>query len=127
MSKTGTGDLFGCLPAAADDWPEDYEDQFWAKWPRHPRKHSQKQVFEKLARIRRDGGIKNGKKLIPVTWVEIWGGLCAYVDSNPEHKFIPCPVVWVNGGRWVADYSRPASDTQQPRRGFGDVAFGRRG
>lgn len=115
-------DLFGGLPAVVDDWPEDYADQFWGRWPRHPRKHSQKQVFAKLARVRQAGGIKINGKLVPVTWTQIWGGLNAYLASDPEPKFIPCPVVWVNQARWAANYDVVTSVPK--RKSFMDVARG---
>lgn len=118
MTKNATGDLFAeTLPAAVDDWPAEYQIQFWDAWPRHPRKHSQKQLFAKLATVRRKR---------EATWAQVWGGLTAYLASDPEHKFIPCPVVWVNQARWMADYSKPANSVPQSTRGFGAVAFGRR-
>lgn len=90
-----TGDLFGNLPPAPDDWPEDFAALFWSTWPRHPRKHSREQVTAKLGRIRRSG---------KVTWAALFGGLQAYLGTNPEPKFIPAPMVWLNQSRWEADY-----------------------
>lgn len=118
--KELTGDLFGNVPAPVDDWPDDFDIQFWDAWPRHPRKHSQKQVADKLARIRKAGGIVVRGKLVPVTWAQIWGGLTAYVASNPEHKFIPAPLVWVNQARWTANH-----DAVEPAKpSFGDIMRG---
>lgn len=95
INMNETGDLFGNVPVAADDWPEDFADQFWAKWPKHFRKYARKDVATKLARVRRKR---------EATWAEIWGGLCAYLATNPDPQFIPAPAVWVHQARWAANY-----------------------
>lgn len=104
------GDLFGNGPP--DDWPEDFGDQFWAAWPRHFRKAAKKDVFKKLARIR---------KSREATWAELFGGVTAYFASNPEYQWIPAPEVWLNKQRWQADYSRVGTGRKMT---MGDIMRG---
>jgi hypothetical protein len=77
-----------------DDWPTDFADRFWQKYPNCKRKHSRRQVGEKLAKVRAVGD---------VTWAEVFGGLSRFAESDPEPRFIPAPEVWVNQARWTAD------------------------
>lgn len=105
-------DLFQALmPAIRDDWPDDYQMQFWEQWPSHFRKHSRKQVFAKLARIKADRDVQ---------WAALMGGLARYLGGDPEPQFIPAPLVWLNGQRWEVKHAGPAK-----KKSFMDVAMGR--
>jgi hypothetical protein len=99
----------------SDDWPSDYETQFWMQYPRCKRKHSRRQVGEKLARVR-----KNGE----ATWADVYGGLVRYVSSNPNPKYIPAPEVWVNKQYWLADFSQSANGDQEENITWLDIAKG---
>lgn len=80
-----------------DDWPLDYELKFWTAWPAGSRKHSKKQVFAKLNRIR---------KQREATWEALMDGVSRYLASKPDPQYIPAPLVWLNGARWEADYQK---------------------
>lgn len=108
-------DLFGYVspsaPVVIDDWPDDFAIQFWDKWPPHFRKYGKPQVLKKLASLRENRD---------ATWAHVFGGLGAYLASNPEIKFIPAPLVWLNQRRWTASYSTVPA----PRPTFGDIMRG---
>ena len=78
-----------------DDWPEDFFDRFWARYP-PGRKTEKKAVYAKLERIRRDR---------EVAFAEMMAGLDRFVATNPEPKFTPAPLVWLNRGRWDDEYA----------------------
>lgn len=69
-----------------DDWPADYEQKFWAAYPR---RIGRKSAFLKLKTIRKSG---------EVTFAQ----LMAAVANIPlrEPKFIPHPTTWLNRGGW---------------------------
>lgn len=80
-------------PAVGDDWPPDYADQFWSRYP-PGRKYGKAKVIAKLMRVRRDG----------VTWATLMAGLDKFLATRPTPKYTPAPMVWLNDQRWDADY-----------------------
>lgn len=96
-----------------DDWPGDYEDQFWKLYP-PGRKGEKKAVMAKLAKLR---------KSEDVTWTALMDGLRRYVDTRPDPQFTPAPMVWLNKGRWDVETVRglkPAGPLT-----MADIAMGR--
>ena len=73
-----------------DDWPENYLDVFWRKYPAG-RKTGKKAVGVKLARIR-----KNAE----VTFAALILGVDRYAGSNPDPQYTKAPEVWLNKGCW---------------------------
>lgn len=97
------GDIYSLLPldsdsqgsktvacSNADDWPEDFGDQFWTAYPAG-RKYDQHKVVAKLAKYRADK---------VVTWAALWDGLQQLIASRPDQQFTPAPMVWLNQRRW---------------------------
>lgn len=114
-----TGDLFGhdVVPdrcSGNDDWPDDYQAKFWAKYP-PGRKYGKPKVAAKLDKLRRDK---------TVTWAMLWDGLQAFVASNPDEKFTPAPLVWLNQHRWTA-YAGRVIPVKRQRLSFMDIAMGK--
>lgn len=104
------GDLFGNRP---DDWPEDFAAQFWDTWPRHNNKYDEPDVARRLTKIRKSGRW---------AWAQVFGGLKAYLATNPEPTWIPTPSNWIAKQRWQADYSKVLTSK---RATFGDIMRGR--
>ena len=75
---------------APDDWPSDFGEKFWKKYPAG-RKTGRLAVIGKLAAVRRRGN---------VLWATIDAGLDRYIASNPDPEFTKGPLVWVNQGCW---------------------------
>lgn len=86
-----------------NDWPEDYRETFWSKYP-PGRKQDKAKVFAKLERLRAEGYLDAYKKRQRLTWAALLGGLDAFVATRPEPQFTAAPLVWLNGHRWDADY-----------------------
>lgn len=108
----------GESPAAAvpsDDWPEEYAGLFWANYP-GKRKYDQAKVFAKLARLRRDAA---------VTWAVLWPALLRLRDEGGDPQFIPAPMVWLNGARWMASGEVVVGMGRQKPLGFMDIARGK--
>jgi hypothetical protein len=78
----------------ADDWPNDYGEQFWNRYP-PGRKQDRAKVTAKLAQLRASK---------TVTWTVLIAGLNRFVLTSPDPKFTAAPIVWLNNGRWDADY-----------------------
>lgn len=98
-----------------DDWPEDYFERFWQRYP-PGRKTEKKAVEAKLARTRRDR---------EVTFAKLMAGLDRFVATNPEPKFTPAPLVWLNRGRWDDEYALGAKG-QGAGLTMTDIAMGKR-
>lgn len=89
--------------ALNDDWPDNYEDQFWDKFPKG-RRHDQAAVYGYLFKLRRDGFIDAKKKRQRLTWAVLMAGLDLYVASDPG-EFAKAPLPWLRGQRWaVTEY-----------------------
>lgn len=78
-----------CTPRAKppDDWPPNYRDVFWAKYPN---KVGKRKVLEKLDAVRKRG----------VSWNDLWGGLCRYCDKTDDRPWCN-PETWLNQDRWT--------------------------
>lgn len=79
----------------SDDWPADYESQFWAAYPR--------KIGRKAARAK----LRTIRARREVTFAALMAG----VKKIPigEAKFIPHPTTWLNQGRWEDDHSTQGS------------------
>ena len=83
----------------ADDWPEDFIDQFWKAFPPF-RRQAKAKVAAKLARIRAQTGKQQ------VTWETLFGGVLKFAATSPG-DYAPAPMVWLNDGRWDREYGPP--------------------
>ena len=81
--------------SVVDDWPEDFFDRFWQRYP-PGRKTEKKAVLAKLLRVRRDR---------EVTFEKLMAGVDRFVATGPEPKFTPAPLVWLNKGRWDDEFA----------------------
>src|SRR5581483_2613611 len=81
-------------PGDSDGWPEDYETQFWANFPKQ-RRGDRPQVFKLLAKLRKDK---------TVTWKELFAGVLRYAASDDVARgFAKAPLPWLRGHRWEID------------------------
>jgi hypothetical protein len=100
------------VPAVQDDWPVDYGEQFWVRYP-PGRKSGKKAVLAKLATIR-----KNRE----VTFARLMDGLSRYVESMPDPKYTKGPLVWLNQGCW--DDEPPPASQRGRELTMADIARG---
>lgn len=102
-------------PEPASDWPSDYRDQFWS---RYPRKTEKKSALEKL-----DAIAKGGK----VPWLTFCAGLNRFVDKSRGEieKYIKHPTTWLNRGCWDDVYRPdPPGGEHGETRKSGGIGFG---
>ena len=97
-----------------DDWPEDFFDRFWQRYP-PGRKTEKKEVLAKLLRVRRDR---------EVTFAKLMAGVDRFVATNPDPKFTKAPLVWLNKGCWDDEFTLGTNDTRAGSTMF-DIAAGR--
>ena len=93
----------------ADDWPKDYRDQFWSKYPR---KVARKSAFKALDKIRKSREVSFSR-------------LMAGIEKIPigEPVFIPHPATWLNAGRWDDEQYEPIGGFNgKPKRSVQDAA-----
>lgn len=113
-SKTNTRRVPRDVPPA-DDWPEDYLEQFWKAFPPY-RREAKKKVGEKLARIRASR---------EVTWETLIVGVRKFAATNPG-TYAPAPIVWLNNGKWDREYGPQqagGSNGTSQNTGSGKVGF----
>lgn len=79
-----------------DDWPKDYRELFWGKYPH---KVGKPDALKKLDAVHKRGG---------VTWAEFNAGLDRYIGKNDERPWCN-PATWINQQRW-ADQPAPAQN-----------------
>lgn len=85
-----------------DGWPEDFREQFWAKYPNR--------VAKPKALARLDNARKQG-----VSWQAIMAGLDRYLRSKPPDRAWLNPETFLNQERWG---DQPAAvSTGPPRNG----------
>lgn len=96
--------------APVDDWPVDFFEQFWKKYP-PGRKTSKKEAKLKLEKIRKKGDHEGH----PVTFGQIMTGLDRYIASKPDPQFTKAPEVWLNKECWAGE----APPTPGPGKGPG--------
>jgi uncharacterized protein YdaU (DUF1376 family) len=97
-------------PPAADGWPPDCFDQWYAAFPRHVGKDDARRSFDKLR--------KSGK----TPWPELLAAterFARHLRQNPpeDPKFIPHPATWLNKGRWADEPDTPAGLSTTPNQG----------
>jgi hypothetical protein len=82
-------------PGAGGDWPANYEDQFWAVYPRQIGKES---AMEELRRLRKEGA----------SFTNVIMGAERYSSETKqtEEKFIKHPANWLREGRWFKESER---------------------
>jgi hypothetical protein len=71
-----------------DDWPKDYRERFWEKYPH---KVGKPDALRKL-----DGVRKRGR----VTWAELNAGLDGYIGKTDDRPWCN-PATWLNQERWA--------------------------
>ena len=71
------------------DWPEDFREQFWE---RYPLRVGKKKSLEALAKVMKAG----------VPWAKLMAAVGNYADSvkGKEPQFIKHPTTWLNGAHW---------------------------
>jgi hypothetical protein len=76
-----------------DDWPADYAEQFWRRYPRRVAKLA---AMKALERVRKSG---------QVNFPDLLAAVEAYADSvsNKDMQFICHAASWLNAGRWLDD------------------------
>lgn len=72
----------------SDDWPSDYRERFWAKYPH---KVGKPDALGKLDRVR---------KTQKVPWLVLWGGLERYVGKTDDRPWCN-PATWIHQQRWT--------------------------
>lgn len=72
----------------SSDWPNDFREQFWAKYPRKTGKAG---ALRKLETVRRSGG---------VTFAAVIRAVDRYAAENPDLKFVKHPETWLSKGCW---------------------------
>lgn len=70
-----------------DGWPNDFREQFWAKYPH---KVARSRALKKLEGCRKRG----------VPWLDIWDGLLRYIRTKPPDRQWMNPETFLNGERW---------------------------
>lgn len=101
------------LPAKLDDdWPADYEAQFWTACPTG-RKVEKGATMKALAKVRKAG----------ISWAKLFAAWLSYAAANAdtEARFIKHPTTWLNKGCYDDEPTPP------PTRGgpsFFEIATG---
>lgn len=86
------------LPESQDSTVETLFEEFWNLYPKNQRKANRKGCLEKFRSIC-SGRVKTIDRATPD---QIVHGLRGYVDTNPDLKFVPAPLAWLNGAKWEA-------------------------
>lgn len=100
-------------PERKHPWPADYQDQFWATYPRRT---ARKKAFEVLDRI---------AKADSVPFAEIVAGsqrLAEWAGDREDKRFLPHPSTWLNGERWADELPAkppPSGGDRSPRPSAG--------
>lgn len=102
----------------ADDWPADYREQFWK---RYPRQIAKKAAIRKLEQVRKSGD---------VTFAALMAAVDRYAAANPDPQFVKHPERWLNAGCWDDDptalaragpVQQPMTAREQKQQEFKDV------
>ena len=86
--------------ATTDDWPKDYQDQFWSEYPL---KVAKARALAALDKVR--GKVAWATLLGSVQAYKVWLGQGTAKDFRPPPKH---PATWINGGCWDDDYGQAA-------------------
>ena len=95
------------------DWPADYREQFWK---RYPKKEDKKPAFKALDKIAFEGKTR---------WIDFMAGVDRYLRSeNVLAGFIKMPATFINAESWKNEYN---CSGPKPRNGpsFFEIAAGR--
>lgn len=76
------------LRSESSDWPSDFREQFWAKYPRKT---------GKVAAIRKLEGVRKAGK---VKFPDLLSAVEKYAQSGTDPKYIKHPETWLNKGCW---------------------------
>lgn len=87
--------------ALPSDWPADFREQFWNKYPN---KVGKPKALAKLEGVARRG--------VLVPWMEIMDGLDRYIRSKPPDRSWLNPETFINQERW-ADQPANVSDSNE--------------
>jgi hypothetical protein len=85
----------------ADDWPEDFREQFWA---RYPNKVGKPKALAKLEACRKRG----------ISWLTLMAGLGRYIRDKPPDREWLNPETFLNQERW-SDQPAMVRSTGPPR------------
>lgn len=80
-------------PPQPNDWPKDYQEQFWSSYPRRIGKDA---TMRRLDTIRKSGAVRFAKVLDAVY-------LYRHKTQNTDMKYIAHPATWLSQGRWKDD------------------------
>lgn len=94
-----------------EDWPPDYQQQFWDAYPR---KIGRTDADRRLGQIRKSGKVRFGDIIAAV---EVY----RHETRSSEMKYIAHPATWLNKGRWKDD---PAAISGAQANGRGEVKNG---
>ncbi len=74
-----------------DDWPPDYKEQFWSRYPPGRRK-DKIDAMKALEKVHKLG----------VPWATFIAGVerYAFEEQNTEPRYIKLPATWLNKGGW---------------------------
>lgn len=97
-----------------ETWPKNYQDQFWAVYPRRICKGA---AMKKLEMIRKLGKVPFQ---VILAAVEVY----RHETRNTEMKFIPHPATWLNQGRWDDDPNGIGGSPGRPPNGRGEIKNG---
>lgn len=87
-------------PSPADDWPSDFEQQFWTLYPN---KVGKGDAMAKLRTVRRNR---------TVDWTELIAGLRRYVAKTDDRPWCN-PATWLHQQRWTDQPATPVSANGQ--------------
>src|ERR1700748_2202594 len=90
-------EVIGNLPVTTclqipEDWPVDYQSQFWSRYPRKEDKKTALKALDKIA--------KGGK----VRWADLLSGLDRYI-KQADPNYLKMPATFLNAGSWQNEYS----------------------
>lgn len=86
---------------AFDDWPRDFEVQFWALYPRRV---SKKPAMKALGKVKASGEVSWAKLVDSIARYTVWLGEASPTNWRPEPKH---PATWLNGGCWDDELPAP--------------------
>lgn len=95
-----------------DDWPADYQEQFWARYPHKRTKATAMKSLEKIHKSHK------------VRWLELMGGLARYIEyvNGQDHLNWMHPATWLNGESWLDEFAPKCDNHSTGRNGFAAMA-----
>jgi hypothetical protein len=104
MEGKGRSTRASALPSA-DDWPSDFRERFWS---RYPNKVGKPAALKKLEIARKSGR---------VTWITVMAGLEKYIAKTDDRPWCN-PATWIHQDRWndqPAQVQKAPMDAQKQR------------